>query len=173
MFPNRKKFKFQITPTDRQLWAIGVVATTWTLLDNHLQLSAETIAGHGNAECEQYQATRSFKIRLDLLKALMEARVKLPHKDNFLKLIIEIKDAQLQRDRIIHGAWGEKEYGSGSEAFNWMKPHPKFQWKLDFGSIKKVAVLIDDLAFRWQMEVISGESGDNILMSDALKRKLN
>jgi hypothetical protein len=176
VFPNRKAFKFQITPSDRQLWAIGTVAITWTLLENLLQTSAHAIAGADSPEKEKYEETRSFKIRLDILEALVGARVKSPHRERLLSMVVEIRNLQLQRDRIIHGSWGDgREPAAGPEArgaFNWLKPHPPFEWKLNFGDIMAVALRIDEMTYRWVNTALDGATGDPILLSEALRQKL-
>jgi hypothetical protein len=178
MFPSRKKFRFHITPSDRQLWAIGIVAVTWTLLDNLLQVSASALAGDDKAIKEQYDSVRSFKIRIDILKDLIETRMREPFRQQFLDLVTEIKNAQVLRDRIIHGSWGDNgrlliDDPEARGAFNWLQPHPPFDWKLDYGKIKEVAERVDDLAFRWSHAAISGEIGSDIKLSDALRNKLH
>lgn len=171
MFPSRQQFKFQIAPTDRQLWAIGMVAVTWTLIENIMQLVASGLCKDDAEALTKFEQTRSFKIRLELLKAIIEQKMASPHKEVFLALVQETKATQQLRDRIIHGTWGGEEQNSPVSPFNWMKPHPPFQWKLDFGGIKKVAIRIDGLLAQWYEAILKGETGDNILMSDALQRK--
>jgi hypothetical protein len=54
-----------------------------------------------------------------------------------------------------------------------MKPHPTFEWRLDFGAIRAVAERIEVLINMWIHAALAGEpKGPDILMSDALKRKL-
>ncbi len=171
MFPSRQQFKFQITPSDRQLWAIGVVAVTWTLIENEMQMVVSGLCRDDPESLATFEKTRSFKIRLGLLKAMVEQKMASPHKENFLALIQETKATQQLRDRIIHGIWGDEAPGTLASPFNWAKPYQPFEWKLDFGGIKKVALRIDGLAAQWYEAILLGESGDNILMSDALQRK--
>lgn len=171
MFPSRQQFKFQIAPSDRQVWAIGMVAVNWTLIETIMQMVASGLCKNDAEALGKFEQTRSFKIRLDLLKAIVEQNMAPPHKENFLALVQETKATQQLRDRIIHGIWGDEGPGSVASPFNWMKPHQPFEWKLDFGSIKKVALRIDDLSAQWYEAIMRGESGDNILMSDALQRK--
>lgn len=154
-----------------------MVTVTWTLLDNLLQTSAHAIAGEASEERTQYDQTRSFKIRMDLLQALVEARMAQPYKERFLAMIVDIRNLQIQRDRIVHGSWGDDgktldEPPEARGAFNWMKPHPPFEWKLTFGDIKAVATRIDDMTARWINAALEGATGDPVLMSDALRQKL-
>lgn len=173
MFPSRAKFKFQIVPSDRQLWAIGLVVVSWTLIEQTMQMIAYGLSAENSEERNQFDQNRAFKKRLDLLEDMIKAEMRSPYREAFLALLAETRNAQDLRDKIVHNTWGGDGHQGGDArgVFNWSKPNPIFDWKLDFGGIKAVATRIDQLGYSWQMAIIEDEYGSNILMSEALQRK--
>lgn len=173
MLPSKDKFKFQVAPSDRQLWAIGLVVVTWTHIEQLIQVVAHSLTTETSPERIEFNQTRAFKLRLDQVKAIIEAELRPPYRETFLNLVAETRITQDLRDKIVHNSWG----GGGTDGsdargvFNWSKPRPAFDWKLDFGGIKAVAVRIDALAYAWNIAVIEDETGSNILFSAALQRK--
>jgi hypothetical protein len=153
-----------------------MVSVTWSHLEGLLQVSAIAIAGEDSLEREQYEGTRSFKTRLDILEALVRSKVRSPYSERFCGLIADIRNVQQQRDRIIHSSWGGDAVRDGTaEAlgpFNHFKPYPSFEWKLDFGGIRAVAARIDDITARWIEQTLDGIERPGLL-SEALKDKLH
>jgi hypothetical protein len=131
--------------------------------------------GPTSLERIEFDQTRAFKLRLKQVEEMIEKELRSPYRETFLKVIAETRQVQDLRDRIVHNSWGDDgASGAGKDArgvFNWSKPRPVFDWKLDFGGIKALAVRIDALAYAWQMAVIEDESGTNILFSEALNQK--
>ena len=146
----RKKFYFHILPSDRQLWAIGMVVVQWSQLEMLLAVVAYALVAGDPVARKRYDETRSFGIRLDLLQGLVNEQVKQPHCDQIIALIVRIRNLQLLRDRVVHGAWtgeavGPLETQTANAVFNFIKPRQSFEWKLDYAGIMKTAHAIDDL----------------------------
>jgi len=174
VFPKRDAFRFQVLPSDRQLWAIGMVTVTWSHLEGLLQVCAQSLAGEGSEDARLYEATRSFKLRLEILERL-SSRLRQPYRSSLEHLLVDIRNAQQQRDRIVHSSWGgdavRTDGPQATGAFNHFKPHPAFEWTLDFGGIKAVAVRIDAITRQLFELIIDGTTGPTLL-SDALKAKM-
>jgi hypothetical protein len=173
MITARNKLRFQIAPGDRQVWAIGMVAIQWTLIEKWIStfgIGLTEIAGDKAAR-EQFDQTRAFSLRLEQVETLAELHLQ-PTTWTILRAIfLRIKDAKLQRDRIIHGAWSGTPDGAKVSTFNWEKPQHGFEWKLDYAGVLKVVRVIDDLAHSLFLFVINNGGGkkDNITLQDALR----
>lgn len=173
MITARNKLRFQIAPGDRQVWAIGMVAIQWTLIENWVGS-----LGHGLTEItgdtqarEQFDQTRAFSSRLEQVEALAEMHLQPAAWATLKALFIRIKDAKFMRDRIIHGSWSGTPSGQQLSTFNWLKPRQPFEWKLDYSGIVKVVRLIDDLANGLFMFAVNNAGGktNNITLQDALR----
>jgi hypothetical protein len=151
MFDNaRKKFNFQVTPSNRQLWAIGMVAVQWAAVEQWMNFIVQGLTQNDTATKETYEKTWSFSARLDIWELLADTKIIEPWRTQMLSLINETRQVQDQRDKIIHGTWGgEKNTDQVSQeakgVFNLSKPHHPFDWKADYGTILKVALRIDRL----------------------------
>jgi hypothetical protein len=178
MLPSRKDFKSFPAPSDRQLWAIGVVAVAWSYFESHLHTAATAIFDDEPETKEKFEQMRSMQTRLNMVQAGIDAKMIEPHRSRFLTLLKDARDCQQMRDRIIHGTWnsvGDDPISDpqSDRVFNWLKPRHTYEWKLDFGKIKGVALRIDQLCVNWCNSVIAGTPpSDHILFSEAVKLKL-
>lgn len=66
---SRKRFRFQVTPSDRQLWAIGMVAVQWTNLEAHLKVIAHALYADDTAARGEFDKTLVFRHRLRMLQS--------------------------------------------------------------------------------------------------------
>lgn len=183
MFPSRSKFRFQIAPSDRQLWAIGLVVVQWSQVEMFMTVVAHGLTEDDPAARAEYNDTPNMKIRHRLLRALTEAKVMEPWRAELLRLVDRIGQTQQERDRIVHGNW-EAQGGSlphdpvANKVFSWQKPRPAFDWKLTYQTIIEVARKIDAISadlFEFMLRAHGGPtveaSGEkHFLSSDALKR---
>ena len=181
MYPSRKDFNFRIAVSDPQLWAIGMVATTWTMVERTVRLIFFHLTEKDSEEQKLFNRTYSFAQKLDQLEAVIRDKMKPQYVEIFLKLINETRNTQNLRDRIIHNMWGDEGKTDGPEAeindkevsnFDWMSPRPPNDWKLDFEKIKAIAIRIGNLSHGLMMATIIDEKGEKIIMGDALRRKM-
>ncbi len=178
MFPSRKDFSFQVAPSDRQLWAIGMIVVQWSSLEMLLGVATEALLRDDEEQLEAFRSDRSTKGRLDTLQNLVSGEFAQPHRDRFLALIRETRDAQFLRDRVAHGSWSSAEQvvledPEARSAFSWLGPRHPFEWKLTFGTLKELALRIESLNVRFQNAILDElKPGDTqILLSDAINKK--
>jgi len=179
MLPNaRKKFRFQVQPSDRQLWAIGMVAVQWTGIEFMLTSCAQGLTDDGEPERTKLDSTRAMDARLDQFEELVKKRVLPDWQKRLLELTNEARQVKELRDKIVHGMWGSKQNSSAEEtdahgAFRWGKPQVPFNWKLDYGSILKVALRIDGLQYQlmsFSFDANGGDKGQGVLLGGSLKK---
>lgn len=177
----RSKFRYQVTPSDRQLWAIGMVVAQWALLEQLLAITADGFTDKEDANDplrKHFESLRGFDRRMDALEGLIKSRMKMPWQGEILGIMRQVRDLADLRDKIVHGTWVGKlnAQQAGSEAHGvskWIKPGPPFEWKLNYGGIVDVAVKIDDAHHQLMMFLIGAwGSPQDFTVSDAIKRIL-
>ncbi|MBY5776797.1 hypothetical protein HFN59_06670 [Rhizobium leguminosarum] len=155
-----------------------MVAVSWSFFETNLHTTATAIFDDEPETRDRFEQVRSMQTRLNIVQTGVEAKMIKPHRGRFIALLKEARDCQQMRDRIIHGSWS----GTGDDpinnpqsnsVFNWLKPRHPYEWKLDFGKIKAVALRIDKLCSNW-LDVITADvpPADFILLNDAIKLKL-
>jgi hypothetical protein len=175
----RKRFKFQVAPSDRQLWAIGMVAVQWTTVETYITIFGHALTESDTPERQIFDQTRAMSIRLDQVEALGQQKLLPEWQGRFFALINEARQVQELRDKIIHGMWGGKENSSletteahGPSKFG--KPNVAFSWKLNYGDILKVARRIDELQYQLIDYCFKANGplpeGQGVMLSDALLR---
>ena len=153
LFTARKKFRFQIAPSDRQLWAIGMVAVQWSQLEMWMTVFVNGLTEDDLPARDQFTQTIAFKTRHRQFRALVEGKTLEPYRTSLLAIIDRIAETQQMRDRIIHGTWGSGEAApnnplesSATHVFSWQqKPRAPFEWKLTYGQIVETALRIDEI----------------------------
>lgn len=178
----RKKFRFNVAPSDRQLWAIGMVVVQWTAVEQMVKAFVHSFTTEDDRDDpvrKLFDSTRPMSIRLDQWEALAKLHVKQEWLDPMLTLINETRQVQDMRDKIVHGVWSDKENATvvSPEAhglFSWGKPGHPFNWKLDYSGILQVALRIDRLQAEMFQFVLkasgTGNSGADFTFGDALRR---
>lgn len=149
----RKKFQINVVPSDRQLWAIGMVVVQWTAVEQLVKAFVHACSDENNpddSDRRKFDSTRSMQLRLDQWAELTATRIQQAWRRPIQDLISETRQVLDMRDKIIHGTWSEKENAQTvtHEAFgpfSWGKPGSPFSWKLDYGGIIQVALRIDSL----------------------------
>jgi hypothetical protein len=178
MLPSsRKGFYFNVEPSDRQLWAIGMVAVHWSLLETHMEVFVNGLTKDDPVSLEEFKTSQTFERRLSQWRNLVELKMIEPYKSRVLAVIKEIGEMQHERHRIIHSNWsGDDTHFPGSEktrAFSWTGHRPSFSWKLSFAQIVGIAKKIDALNAKIFQSVMDfRERPENLLFSDALQRTL-
>ncbi|MGO7686259.1 hypothetical protein ACC696_16570 [Rhizobium ruizarguesonis] len=155
-----------------------MVAVAWSHFEMLLHITATSVFHEEPETLGKFENMRSMQTRLNMVQAGVTDKMLPHHRGVFLELIREARDCQQMRDRIIHGAWS----GSGDDPIenpasdvvsSFLKPRHPFEWKLDFGKIKAVALRIDKLAGQWMDAVLTGSPKDvDALLSESIKRKL-
>lgn len=181
----RKKFQFNIAPSDRQLWAIGMVVVQWSSVEQMVKVFVHSFTDENESDDpvrKEFDLTRSLASRLDQWEKLTKQYVQADWLQPMLDLINETRHLADMRDKIIHGAWSDKENAltAAHEAhgpFSWGKPGHPFSWKLDYGGILKVALRIDQLQYQmFQLALKAsgvGNSGADFRIGSALRRLQN
>ena len=150
----RKKFRMDVAPSDRQLWAIGMVCVQWSSIESLVKVFVHALTDvddPDDPDRKRFDATRAMATRLDQWQELTAERVQPPWAAQLLALINETRQLQDLRDKIIHGAWSDKENsnlppsGEAHGAFSWGRPGKPFSWKLTYGEIVAVAQRMDAL----------------------------
>lgn len=178
MFPTRRDFRSEVAPSDRQLWAIGMVVVQWSNLETLTTIATEALLQDDPTALAEFQQDRSARGRLDTFQRLISDELIEPHRTTLLSLVRDMRDVQLLRDRIVHGSWASKDGATldnpeAQSTFGMLKPRQPFEWKLDFGKLKATALKIEDLNSRLQNamldELLLGEQ--SIVLSEAMRRK--
>jgi hypothetical protein len=173
----RKKFNFQVAPSNRQLWAIGMVAVQWSSIEQWMTVMVNGLTQNDQDTRKQYNSTWSFSARIDIWEHLADTKIIEPWRQMMLALVNEVRQVQDMRDKIIHASWGgekgENPYqNQADKAFNWSKPHHPFNWKLDYGSILKVALRIDQLHLRFFPLMRTTAAADEFITSEEALRRI-
>jgi hypothetical protein len=150
----RRKFSMDVAPSDRQLWAIGMVCVQWGLIESLVKVFAHALTDHDNPNDPdriRFDATRPMTMRLDRWGDLVRERMQPEWAARLLPLIAETRQLQDLRDKIVHGAWSDKENsaspptGEAHGPFSWGKPGKPFSWQLTYHDIIGVALRMDGL----------------------------
>jgi hypothetical protein len=90
----RKKFNFNVAPSDRQLWAIGMVIVQWTAIEQMVKVFAYAFTDENDpndAIRKKFDATRPMQARLDQLTELTKQLVQPSWQSPLLDLINETR----------------------------------------------------------------------------------
>src|SRR5258708_3840728 len=182
MFPSRKKFRFQVVPSDRQLWAIGMVAVQWSLCEGHIKALAHGLYGEDEAARSEFDQMLVFKHRHRMMRDLVDRKIMEPFRTDLLAIIDRMCSLAGERDKIIHGTWSSNNpppaipdepgpFDEATEVSGTAKPKPGFEWKLTYERIIDTAVKIDAVSFDLlnYLAHVAGKPSQ-FLMSDALRR---
>lgn len=172
----RKQFKFNMPPSDNELWAVGAIAVQWSQLETFITAFVHALTDKGTDERKVFDGTRAVDQRLNQWQALVEREILPEYRDRIIALIRRVKDAKFLRDRVMHGTWTgdhvETPDGVTSSAvFNW-GPRKPFEWDLDFGKLIKLALLIDGCIAELIIDIgrIGATPEEFATLDDALQR---
>jgi hypothetical protein len=175
----RKKFRYQVTPSDRQLMAIGLVVAQWSIIENNLTMIAHGIYGDDSVAKAQYDRLQNFRKRFDVVRDLVSRRIVDPHRIALMTHLDNIGSVVQERDRIVHGLWGSDDPASedpttnynSTHSFNWNAGKPIYNWRLTYDGIMRVALKVDHLGFEL-MNYLARimDYPRDFLLSDALQK---
>lgn len=181
----RQKFRFQVTPSDRQLWAIGMVAVQWGAIEQFVKVFVHGLTNPDDAKDparKLFDSTRPMHMRLSQWTTLTTERMNAPWRERLLPLINETRQVQDLRDKIMHGAWDDNERSGPFDprdahgVFSWGQPRSPFSWKLTYGDILKVALRMEQLQVNliaFCVDAGDKSLGQNPNCGDALRRISN
>ena len=181
----RKKFKTDVVPSDRQLWAIGMVVVRWSLIEQLVKAWVHSFTDENDKNDpvrKLFDSTRSMQMRLDQWEELSRLHLRTSWLTPMLDIINEVRQIVDMRDKIVHGTWSDKENSNvvAPEAhgpFSWGKPGHAFSWKLDYHGILDAALRIDRLQasmFEFALRANgAGNSGADFTFRSALQHIRN
>lgn len=177
----RKKFRFQVTPSNSQLLAIGLVAVQWSILENYLKMIVYGLCQDDADARDKFDQTLVFRHRLRMVRDVITEKVMAPFSGDLVAIIDRIGALALERDRIIHGTWSSDQPAPpepdnpgpndrATRVSSTAKPKPAFEWRLDYSRIvetaSKIAAVPAEIS-EYLVNVMGRPP--NFWMSDALK----
>jgi hypothetical protein len=176
----RKKFNFNVAPSDRQLWAIGMVVVQWTSIEQMVKVFVHAFTDENDADDPvrtKFDSTRPMQMRLDQWEELTKQNIQPEWQNPLLDLINEVRQVQDMRDKIVHGTWSDKENAQEVSAeahgpFSWGQPGHPFSWKLNYQGILEVALRIDRLQhemFAFALRA-QGQASESFSIGAALRK---
>jgi hypothetical protein len=100
----RKKFRFDVVPSDRQLWAIGMVVVQWTAVEQMVKTFVHSFTNEDDRDDsvrKVFDSTRSMSIRLDQWEELAKLHVE----REWLKPMLTLINGITVTVHKIHKAW--------------------------------------------------------------------
>lgn len=176
MLPSRKKFRFDVPPTDRQIWAIGMVTVQWSALEMWTRSFVHALNGQDAEAIKRFDETLVSKQRYRQFRNAVLQKVKPAYQHALLAIIDRITGLQQERDRIVHGAWGDTGPETPISVFHFGKPRKPFDWRLNFGQIVDVALKIERLScdlVDYAMKHLPKPTPAQFSFADALQYILN
>ena len=171
----RRDLPFDVVPTDRQLWAIGLVVTQWSSLELMIQILGHALTEKDSPERTEFDSSLRFKRRLRQLRILVETRIMEPWNSEILHVLTEIGSIQNERDKIVHHSFGQSE--NQLETPNrvtlddYRPGRVNYGWKLDYNTIRNVAIKIADLNQKlFEIPLRAAGRPKSFLLGDALRR---
>lgn len=164
--------------TNEELWATGLVASLWTIIETIITEYGDALTSYDARSKKRFHGDRGTRRRVRLLRVIVRRHV-LPQ---YVPLVIDfcdrISSMQQQRDRIIHGMWGETlpkpDEDAGPPYLHEIRPNLRpFKWQLTYEDIFNVARRIDALITDMLMfKVALMQPTDQRSSHDALRRIL-
>jgi hypothetical protein len=180
----RKKFRFRMPISNRQLRAIGMVAVQWSLLEGHIKGLAHGLYGDDGTGRAEFDQMVVFKLRHRMMRDLIDRKIMEPFRTDLLGIVDSMGSLAGERDKIIHGTWSSTQPPppdadapppslEATHVFGTAKPKRAFDWALNYERILDTALKIDAVSFDL-MNYLAHVAGkpNQFLMSDALRRIL-
>ncbi|PDT87474.1 hypothetical protein CO669_25240 [Bradyrhizobium sp. Y36] len=178
-FPSRNRFAYNPAIPDRQLWAIGMVATQWSMTEWLLEAEIRKLAGANSELIEKHKALRSLRERLDFFENRIQETSQEPLRSRASSFVGRIRNLSSKRNEILHRMWG----GGMPSGDSWNNPedYPEtdaallrqhrdkykaksddasatIHWRLTFSETRKIAVEISALNRDFIMLFMSDQS---------------
>src|SRR5580704_13240500 len=75
VFPSRHRFNYDVAIPDRQLWAIGMIAAQWGMVEFTVRMHTLKLCGNDNAIKVQYDAQPDFSTMSKIWQTLVEEKI--------------------------------------------------------------------------------------------------
>ncbi|WP_441240244.1 hypothetical protein [Tardiphaga sp. 768_D3_N2_1] len=116
-FPSRNRFDFNPAVPDRQLWAIGMVAVQWGMLETLIDMEIRKFIEGDDELLSQYKKVRNLRDTLDLFQSQIELKSPEPLRSNAAIFVGRIRNVASQRHQVMHRLWG-----GGMSEDSWNNP---------------------------------------------------
>jgi hypothetical protein len=178
LFPKRKSLGFAqgVTLSDRQLYAIGLVASLWALVEFFVVCIGQGLAQNDPAKKAEFDGSVAFRRRSRLLRAMVEVEIIEPWRTELLAILNRAGEVEHERDKIIHSVWGgppvgERETGESTQIMGGgYAGRTFFKWKLTYTGAMEVARKIDAIAADLVQFQIKATGSPNFTTESALQR---
>jgi hypothetical protein len=146
-FPSRNSFPFNPGIPDRQLWAIGMVAAQWAMVEMQMHSHMQRFTKDDPGLAAEYARQQTFKHQRRFWQAQIEAKCEGSRLAILLGITERIKVLKGQRDRVMHGIWGggmqagtwaSEDHETSDAKIQGMHPRTPPAWRLDFQGIRKI-----------------------------------
>ncbi|WP_139069815.1 hypothetical protein [Tardiphaga robiniae] len=105
-FPSRNRFHFNPAVPDRQLWAIGMVAVQWGMLETLIDMEIRNFIEGDDELLSQYKKVRNLRDTLDFFQRQIELKSPEPLRSNAATFVRSIRNTASQRHEVMHRLWG-------------------------------------------------------------------
>lgn len=166
---------------EQEYCAIGRVTAQWAYLGHGVYAVTANIAKANGREVPGDARSTSFQRRLSALRLLIEECVPGAEREQMLKLISRIANAEQDRHKITHAMWDWDRANPDRISASSFRPGLEFEKKFDAQKMHELANRIGeisfeleypegwDAAFKEQLEAVMDESG-NVRYADTSRR---
>lgn len=150
IFPNRHRFNYDVAIPDRQLWAIGMVAAQWGMVEFLVRVHTFKLCQNDKQIEQQYDNQPDFRHRREMWQTLIEEKITTqPHRTLALDVVAAVKNLKHERDRVMHACWaGGMEANSPSSGglpttdgqILGAPFAPTAAWSLNYTRLRKIGV---------------------------------
>jgi hypothetical protein len=167
---------------DQELWAIGMVAVQWSILEGHIKAVAHGLFGDDNAARVEFDNALGFQRRLRMLREPIDRRVINLFRADLIDIVDYIGAIAIGRDKIIHGTWSSHQpppprpdeprpSDETTHVSTTAKPRTTLDWRISYDRTIAAVPKIDAASSRLSNYLASVVGKPSLfLMSDALQR---
>jgi len=178
LFAKRKSLRFAqgIPLSDRQLYAIGLVASLWALVEFFVVCFGQELAKSDPAKKAEFDSRIAFRHRARMLRTMVEAELIEPWRSQLLTILNRAGEVEHERDKIIHSVWGGPPVGErpADESTQILgggyAGRTFFKWKLTYGGAMEVVKKLDAIAADFVEFQIKAAGSNNFTTETALQR---
>jgi hypothetical protein len=105
--------------TEKQLASLGRIAVQSAYLEETIDRMLQALTKLDRKQMRILQPRGMFQTKLDILKSLWDLKLRTKiHKDQLNKIVEDIRNANSDRVKAIHGIWRSKSYGAIASLMN-------------------------------------------------------
>ncbi len=142
--PKRPQFKFEPSPSDNEIYGIGLVTLKWAMLEQYLDLCIHTLTGQAFDSGRGQRAT--FAERAAALNDAAGARLQRRWHEAISASTGYALSIKIDRDHVVHGLWSLDDRGELG-IVNAVKGRLLAR-RLDYGKLKDIAGKIDEAHYK-------------------------